>query len=365
LNTKEVNTDGVPAASRARRFPLLDGARIVAALMVVFYHWCFMFYVPDPAVGFKPWPNFVPVAKYGYLGVNLFFMISGFLIVQSAYEKSVLGFLRARVVRLWPAYLACCTLTFVITLLVQNAIPVPEFLYNLTMLNGLIDNFRERVPVFVDGAYWTLAVEWGFYALVAAIIATRQLDHIERLLWLWAAICLGDALYPLRVLDVYLLASWGAYFVAGASFFRGRVEGWNLSRCTLLGVSFCVCLVQAAAFARELTAVHHEIFNSIVVVSIIAMFFGFFAFATLVRLAPKAGSRALTTAGALSYPIYLLHQQIGAVTLPKYWSFSGRYFLLCAALVVLMVLSTAVHFGVELPIWARLRAGAVARSEGR
>jgi peptidoglycan/LPS O-acetylase OafA/YrhL len=94
----------VRPASHALRFPILDLARFVAALLVVFFHWCFLFNIADPAVQYKPWLELEPYARYGYLGVNLFFLISGFLIVQSAYLKTPGHFLRARVTRLYPAY---------------------------------------------------------------------------------------------------------------------------------------------------------------------------------------------------------------------------------------------------------------------
>ncbi len=90
------------AAATRLRFPLLDVTRIVAAFAVVLFHWGFLYGVENPATGNHPWPILYPWSQYGYLGVQLFFMISGFLVLQSAYSKSVGGFVRARLVRLYP-----------------------------------------------------------------------------------------------------------------------------------------------------------------------------------------------------------------------------------------------------------------------
>jgi peptidoglycan/LPS O-acetylase OafA/YrhL len=346
------------SASHVFRFPILDLARFVAALLVVFFHWCFLFNIADPAVHYKPWLELEPYARYGYLGVNLFFLISGFLIVQSAYLKTPGHFLRARVTRLYPAYLACCVLTYgVISLTASRAISASSFAYNMTMMNGVIDSFRGEPATYVDGVYWTLVIEWKFYALTFLLVAAGQLDRIERFLWLWLLACLVYAIHPVQWLDTYLIAAWGAYFIGGAAFFRACAAGWNLSRMGLVLASLGLCIAQALQFAAELSAVHGRLFRPVVVACLIASFFVFFA--TLSLRGPfmrRAIPRWIVALGALSYPIYLLHQQIGAIVIQQYWSANTRYVLLALAFVGLLALAAAVHFGIERRIWAVLCA---------
>ena len=140
------------------RFPLLDLARIVAALAVVFFHWCFLFGVEDASTRYRPWPEFSAWSKYGHLGVQLFFMISGFLVLQSAYSKNTATFLRARAIRLYPAFIACCVLSYALISFIPNEPrSIPTLLYNLTMLNGVIDGFRGVAPTYIDTPLvWTV-----------------------------------------------------------------------------------------------------------------------------------------------------------------------------------------------------------------
>src|SRR5690242_6045430 len=99
-----------------------------------------------------PYPLLAPYAKYGYLGVNLFFMISVFVILMTAARRSLVPFVVSRLARLYPAFWFCCTLTFLTTLLIggeQYSATVPQLLINLTMLSGFFH------VAAIDGVYWS------------------------------------------------------------------------------------------------------------------------------------------------------------------------------------------------------------------
>jgi peptidoglycan/LPS O-acetylase OafA/YrhL len=224
------------------------------------------------------------------------------------------------------------------------------------MMNGVIDSIRGMPAVYVDGVYWTLAVEWKFYALMFILISVGQLEHIERALWLWMLACLTFVIHPTAWLDTYFVTSWAAYFIAGAAFFRACAAGWNLSRTGLVLTAFGLCIAQAWQFAAELGAVHGKAFSAVVVACIIASFFLFFAMLSFrTSFIQRAIPRWVAILGALSYPIYLLHQQIGAIAIQRYWSADTRYALLILAFAALIALAAAVHFGVERTVWASLR----------
>ncbi len=345
------------AAATRLRFPLLDVTRIVAAFAVVLFHWGFLYGVENPATGNHPWPILYPWSQYGYLGVQLFFMISGFLVLQSAYSKSVGGFVRARLVRLYPAYIACCTLTYVVIATIPDE---PKsfvtFLNNLTMFNGVVASFTGTDPDYLDGSYWTLVFEWKFYVLVALAVAGRQLVHIERLLWIWLALTVGNYLHPTSLVELIAVAPWSSYFIAGCVFFRVANLGWNPSRAGLTVISFACALVQAALEAERLTVMHGTEFHRAICMASVAAFFALFL------LLPKTNRWTILRAskwpallGALSYPIYLLHLRLGASAVRAFWAPETRTIVLVAMLCVLVAVAYAVHRLVERPIWRLFR----------
>ena len=71
------------AAVNAKRFYELDLLRFVAAFSVVLYHYSFRGYAAD-GLSALPYLALAPVTKYGFMGVDLFFLISGFVIMMTA-----------------------------------------------------------------------------------------------------------------------------------------------------------------------------------------------------------------------------------------------------------------------------------------
>jgi peptidoglycan/LPS O-acetylase OafA/YrhL len=94
----------------------------------------------------------VPVAKYGYLGVDLFFMISGFVIFMTVSDGTLRHYVVSRVTKLYPAFWICCTITFVVSLGIGGErfpVSVMQYLVNMLCLGGVFG------VAAIDGAYWS------------------------------------------------------------------------------------------------------------------------------------------------------------------------------------------------------------------
>lgn len=185
-----------PVSSRIESVQVLRG---IAAMLVVFNHaGLFLALAPQYNLG----PSYlVPseaVASMGAIGVDLFFVISGFVMTLSA--RRFIGptgaavFLIQRFVRIAPLFYLACLVMLIEAL--RAGLPVER---------ASVFNSLTFIPIFDDGTYswplhylgWTLTFEWVFYLLVAALIASgRGGRHIPLLALLAALPLLGVLLNP-------------------------------------------------------------------------------------------------------------------------------------------------------------------------
>lgn len=151
--------------------------RAVAAVMVVLFH--VVLWLPQPS-GAAPLIHQI-FHSWGKSGVDLFFVISGFVIMLSQARKprSVLEFLRNRALRILPLYWAL-TAVFVLLLvflpqLAANQPPLTA--HRLGMSLGMVSWLTQReFPVVFVG--WSLEYEMMFYLLFAVAGSVLALRHV-------------------------------------------------------------------------------------------------------------------------------------------------------------------------------------------
>jgi peptidoglycan/LPS O-acetylase OafA/YrhL len=122
--------------------------------------------------------------KYGYLGVDLFFIISGFVIAFSIKHLSLRKFCYSRFKRLYPMYWICLLLTFIVSYFwgaPRYHVTFTQLLANLTMVQKLWGQGD------VDGAYWSLYVELKFYLIIALFLILNRFKKIslDYLVYFW------------------------------------------------------------------------------------------------------------------------------------------------------------------------------------
>jgi len=333
----------------------LDLLRGVACLMVLAYHYL----TRGQAAG---WIEAAPPAavdhlsRYGYLGVQLFFMISGFVIFMSAQGATLRSFAASRAARLYPALWVAAPLTATVAWALQDArfqVSLPTLLANLTLLPHWLG------IDFVDGSYWSLAVEVQFYLMIALILQARWLPHIEKLLIPWLLLCALDMVRPVYPLERWLVVSYAPYFSAGICAYLIRQHGLDIPRVVLMGVSYILALGDSLRGAVKVRTLEHIPLDDAFVLLIITLFFVLFiGIASGRRLLPPW--RWTAWAGTLTYPVYLLHQNLGymliGLTHQHHWPLWASVGLSTALVVVSACL---LHQWVERPLgpWLRRHLG--------
>jgi peptidoglycan/LPS O-acetylase OafA/YrhL len=335
------------AATGGDRYEVLDLVRFLAACMVMFYHYLFRGWQQGEFFG-PAFETVGPWFRFGYLGVNLFFAISGFVILLSCESKGYRGFIASRFLRLYPAYVMAVVTTWLITCVyghpaVQTT--AGEMLVNLTMFQQFL-----RVKN-VDGVYWTLARELIFYGMVFAFLVAGKIRMFEGFIWLWLAASAMLLFWGANKYVIYSLnADYSGYFSFGASVYFVLKKGFSRGRTLLVLFSLIMMHVQGVieAFKMESgTGFSHPVelivsFNSVVVI-------GFFAVILSGLKAGKAGS-VFAALGLVSYPLYLLHAHIGYVFLDRFLDESNGALVVPLCVIMILLMSFALTYLWERPV---------------
>jgi peptidoglycan/LPS O-acetylase OafA/YrhL len=333
---------------------VLDGLRLVAALSVVAYHYMGRgteAWEEDAAHHFQ---HFHPSASYGWLGVELFFLISGFVICMSSWGRSVGDFFISRVVRLYPAYWFAVIVTAIVLMnypVIKAAEPMNHVLINLTMLqdpNGVSH---------LDGVYWTLWAELRFY-LLWALVVWRGVTYRRAVYFcvLWSVASLFAHYTPDQMIKDLIEAENSSYFIAGVAMYLMYRFGPNLLLWCIVGLSFLTSQLNLSTDLSNMAPLTGAAGNYWVALSVLA---GIYLLMIAVALGwlDWAKWRWLTAAGALTYPLYLLHEVIGWSAIRRFHAMVPKWPLLFSVIVGMLVLAGLVHLLIEKPFAPLLRRG--------
>ncbi len=327
------------------RLSEIDLLRFFAALSVVFFHYSFRGYAADEMT-IMPYPPLASVSKYGYLGVELFFMISGFVILLTAESGSLRRFVISRIVRLYPAFWACCSITFLAILLIGGArysATVSQYLANMTMLSGFLG------VKLIDGAYWSLFYEMRFYALVAAVLVIRRIQYSEFLILLWLVASIALVVNPIGILNYLLICDYSAFFIAGATYYLVWSKGISNLRIGVITVSWCLAIFQSTNRLRLLEKHYGASMNPYIVIGIITTFFAVMMLISL-RRTGFLGRTNWLLAGSLTYPLYLLHQNIGFMVFNCFYPAVNSNVLFWGMIVSVIISAYGVYNFIEKPL---------------
>jgi len=247
--------------SNPARLPTLDGLRAIAVLLVVPHNLNLMV-----TAGGLAHP-FLAVLYRGWIGVQLFFVLSGFLITSilldaresSSYYRS---FFVRRVLRIFPLYYATLLVLFV--LLPALGLMPPSFKRDPMVELSYWAYFSNWYGPFHPGEesvshLWSLALEEQFYILWPFVIHRRSAEWVLRLCLAVAAASLlfrvamllagapVQAIYQFLVTRMDALALGGA---AAAAFRISSIASWALNRRRFILGASLFSLVAGAAISR-------------------------------------------------------------------------------------------------------------------
>ena len=367
-------------------FPEIDGLRFLAIATVVLYHVNGYLFIRDPSVAAlsdKEWfytQVLSPICRAGHQGVQLFFVISGFILsypFARAYLSggecpSYLKYLKRRLTRLEPPYIIVTTLFFVGSLLSYKKHSVaelwPSFLASLTYTHNLF--FRGELPR-VNSVLWSLEIEIQFYLLAPAICwlyfkakrssVRKMIGLLVVALWAFFA----DRFQGLSLLK------FGYYFIAGIIICDVVCSGDNQgslfrSKSSAILGAWLLCILLTVDFVHSGNKVLLMMYPFVIML--------FYLSVLLNPLLKKVFSNVfLVVTGGMCYSVYMLHYGVIKLVGPQLlhlgrgWGFYPFFALQMAIDIACIAIISAVFFKlIERPcmrkqwpqeLWAKLRPG--------
>ncbi|WP_068924002.1 acyltransferase family protein [Planobispora rosea] len=306
------------AAGNGGRLAELDLLRFVAAVAVLAFHYFIAFRSVWGETPAELFPAISTISGLGILGVELFFMISGFVILMSIWGRGLGAFALSRVVRLYPAYWVSVGVTAALYGLTSATALDPRldsggYAVNLTMLQRLFGVHD------ANGVYWSLWVELRFYLLISILVifgATLGRCLVFMGVWLLAAgFFAGSDDYWVELL---IMPRYAAYFVGGMAFYLMTRYGPRLVLWCVAGIS--AGLAVNAALDRVAGRVELVGYAAMPVPdwAVVATVVAFYVLMALVALGwlGRLRWRGLVVLGAVTYPLYLFHTAGAVLIIP-------------------------------------------------
>ena len=315
---------------RTGEIKALSGLRIVAAVWVVLFH--FRPWLDVSAPGFRS--ALAPVINCGAQGVDLFFILSGFVLTwnyldrmgESFSMKATLHFLWLRLARVWPVYVVTLHLALawiIFTLYVGHLpSPVADQLSAVSYARQVLLVQLWFQPFFDgsswDGPAWSISAEWLAYLLfgvvVLAIFRIARATRVRGLLWLAVAACLPPTLLLLATGHFYTPWSWlpriVMQFTAGAlacaAVRKMQLSDAGQRRAGYLSVVLCACIIGILYFLDAYPVAKVSDSSGLVDVLFVPLVASLaVGIGSLPRL---LSTRIMVYGGYISFSLYMVHE---------------------------------------------------------
>jgi len=320
----------------------LDALRGIAVMLVLLSHYTYAY-----DYYFKTLDQHFFHFPYGGFGVQIFFMISGFVILMTIESAdSLKHFVISRFARLYPTY----WVSIALTLIVISLFPIPtlgnysfiDILINLTMIQGYLK------VAYIDGVYWTLGIELIFYAIIGLLYAVNLLKRIEFISLFWLVLVIIYWSFDFRfknILHVLAILDFAPLFIAGMMFYKIKYKTSNYLNHLIIASSFFVYMF--SFYFQLIQKAHIEMS----ILPFILVTFAFTTFYLLVYFDLKIlRNKYLLFLGFISYPLYLLHNMIGfSIIYRLKMIYDNQFFYVIIPMIVTIILAYFVTKYMEKP----------------
>lgn len=349
------------------RIEILDGYRAIAIIAVMLFHYFSRYAIPFYETNLYPYGNSYSYFGKGYLGVEFFFIISGFVIFFTLENtRDIVTFWKKRMIRLWPSMFFASLAIFLFFIIfdtnktnpsqheILNFIPSITFI-RPDLINYLIESLGYNVKIdYLNGSFWSLWVEVQFY-FVASVIYFLNKKHFLKffLFFTITLIVLNLLLHSVAGSNRFGLPFAQEISEFQSKWFDNGFDLFNYLPFFAIGVIFYLFYKnnfqgEKSPFYVKISLVFlifFELFvgrnyqEKIIFVGMFALFFVFIyypKYLTVLEMPP------ITKTGVSSYFLYLIHEKVGVFIIITV----GSYFLPYGFVlpIIIIIIFTLVSF---------------------
>jgi peptidoglycan/LPS O-acetylase OafA/YrhL len=322
----------------------IDFTRGICVLSVIFYHFNLN--------------NFF--AHNGLYGVIVFFVISGYCMTPSIENsKTLYDFIKKRFIRLFPALIVCGAITTLVKIYYQTTtieIASDDFLktifflpnFNILLKLGKIIYPETREYNLIDGSYWSLIVEFKYYYILALIYFFFNSKYYVFILALFTLLSsflikflmIKNLHIPSIIID---FVEYLPFFIIGMSIYKSNTKiTYNILMLFSVFLLFVFNYLKIIPFSLPYSI------NALIIVIFIIPWFYMLKYKTI-----NVNNFLISTIsfiGRISYPLYLLHQEIGKYLLLSLTKYYNKYVSIFIVSLLLVLVSYLIHIIFEKKI---------------
>ena len=314
----------------------LDILRFFAACLVMLFHLEFFYLVlagtyPLTTLHISQTNRYISeITQYGFVGVQIFFVISGYVISFSIQGRTRSQYLRARFLRLWPTVWVCATVCLVLAIWTRQG---PVLM--------LVSHYLRSMVIFpkgpwLDGVYWTLPIEISFYILMFFVVGGGRANRLSALalalgtasIGFWMCYLATHAIPELRhfahlfdrvaksaAFDVFLMHH-GIYFAIGVLMHSPVRKRVMIPFCSLLIFCAFIEIGEMSGVLGQWANIYispwpaYAIWLGCVAYLVVAVRYN----SALINVLGQKRVTFLRGVGLLTYPLYLMHTIVALAT---------------------------------------------------
>jgi peptidoglycan/LPS O-acetylase OafA/YrhL len=214
----------------------------------------------------------------------------------------------------------------------------------MTMFNGFFN------IGYVDNVYWTLLIEMKFYIFIFCLLIIKQIKNIENFVFLWLFIAALQIFVSNNLIATWFVTNYASFFVAGCLFYISASKGYSFKR-----VGGILATIPIGFYYENQNLAHRHVqysieYNSMTLFCILIGIYGLVYYSTIKVECSDRVKLFSKRLGQTSYPLYLIHLNIGIVVLNVFGDRVDKWVLFGVLIISMPIFAYVISEYIEIPV---------------